>query len=58
MHDIACSVLCNNAHQDMLADLYNNLERLILDRHAPLVSEKIASRTRVPLKLNINVGEQ
>ena len=64
MHDIVCSVLCSNAHQDMLVDLYNNLLRLILIAMLQLYQRKsyldlvFLGLIMISLELDFNVGEQ
>ena len=46
--DIACIDLFNDANPEKLVDLYNNTLRLLLDRHAPIMSKKVLFRPKVP----------
>ena len=46
--DIARSDLFNDANPEKLVDLYNNTLRLLLDRHAPIMSKKVLFRPKVP----------
>ena len=46
--DIARIGLFNDADPEKLVDLYNNTLRLLLDRHAPIMSKKVLFRLKVP----------
>ena len=46
--DIARIDLFNDANPEKLVDLYNNTLRLLLDRHAPIMSKKVLFRPKIP----------